>query len=175
MESESDDENDFDSVMAAAENFRNEGSHTAEGELYTRLIGLFPDRFEPYFKRALVRRTMGQRADALEDASKAISLNQNESACHFFRGLWRLEAGLFQESLDDLEKAAALDTAAGSSYYEVSARFLRVLALTALAKFDDANREIQPLAAKAAFAVNGRRWTIQQLQECILKRSRPQL
>lgn len=96
--------------------------------LCSDLILRFPARFEPYFYRALSKNSVGDGAGAIADISQAIALNPGEPASLYFRGRWRIDAGIYGDAISDLKSAIAAEEACGATYYGDSARLLVAIA-----------------------------------------------
>ena len=73
---------ELSTVLAAAHELREAGSHTAAEQAYRAAAEQFPDRSEPLFFIGLCARASGNDAAALEAYRAALDLNENLAEAH---------------------------------------------------------------------------------------------
>jgi tetratricopeptide (TPR) repeat protein len=155
------------------DDLRRQGKTEPFVEACTDLISRFPDEFEPYFRRAQGKRAAGDRMEAIADISSAIERQVEEPALYFFRGLWRVEEGMFDIGTEDLREAARRDHVQGSSYYSEAAHFTSAIAHLLQGQFAEAATELSQVPRETSAYVRGRLWTSENLRECIRSREVP--
>jgi tetratricopeptide (TPR) repeat protein len=164
MSNDSSSGRDLESEMKRVRGLSEQGRDVEAIVICDELVTEYPGRFEPYFRRALSRHSMGDRSGALTDLSEAIALNPDEPASLFFRGRWQIEAGAYADGIEDLRRAILADEALGSAYYAESARISLAIAYFLAGRFGQCELACKSVSANARTYLAGRLWTIADLR-----------
>jgi tetratricopeptide (TPR) repeat protein len=154
----------FENALQNAERAAASRDPATEVELYSELVGQYPREHVPFFRRALARRSLGQCEQAIRDLDEAILLQPEEPAFLFFRGMWKLDLGEYERAIEDLARAEHFDAVLSSTYYQLPARFLQVVALVLANRLDEARRLSPTLPEDYKCFAAGRLWTTKQLR-----------
>jgi len=152
------------SQIARIQRLSSTGRDVEVVSLCTDLVAEFPGHSEPYFYRALSKRSLGDRSGAIADLTEAIALNAAEPGSLFFRGRWQIEGGAYAAGISDLREAILADEALGSTYYADSARLSVAVAYFMNKDFAQSELASAGLSASAGTYLAGRYWTIGDLR-----------
>lgn len=88
---------------------RRTGQYEKAEALYDRLIDGWPQRWEAFGARGLVRVKLGRVSEAMDDLRIALRLAPNEAETHYTMGLAHQALGQMEEARQEWERALALD------------------------------------------------------------------
>lgn len=155
---------DPESVLQTVERLFDLDRSTDVERVCTSSISEFPDRFEFFYHRAQARAILGKIALAIEDVSAAIKLNPGEPALFYFRGIWRIEVGLFREAVEDFAQTIRGEQALGGAYYGRSACLASGVGHLLSGNLREAASCVEGLGEGAGIYLRGRMWEVHHLK-----------
>jgi tetratricopeptide (TPR) repeat protein len=153
-----------DSALAEVKRLASLKQHAAALTKCSEIILRYPEHFEAYFRRAHVHIAMDNLREALEDLTRAITLNPKEPAFFFFSGLWLIKASRYEAAANAFSEAICLEQALDSSYYVDTARLGRAIAYFLANDLIRASTTLRDVSADSSVFAAGRLWTRTSLE-----------
>lgn len=94
--------------------------HLGAINAWSEIIEKYPGRYEPLYQRALILRTIGDTAGALDDLDKALELNGNYASALIQRAILKHKINDIKPALADIERAITLAPRSYQAYVERS-------------------------------------------------------
>lgn len=94
--------------------------HLGAINAWSEIIEKYPGRYEPLYQRALILRTIGDTAGALDDLDKAIEINGNYANALIQRAILKHKINDIKSALADIERAVTLAPKSYQAYVERS-------------------------------------------------------
>jgi tetratricopeptide (TPR) repeat protein len=94
--------------------------HLGAINAWSEIIEKYPSRYEPLYQRALILRTIGDTAGALDDLDKALEINGNYASALIQRAILKHKINDIKPALADIERAVTLAPKSYQAYVERS-------------------------------------------------------